>query len=372
MEKKILDQETRDRISFITFIILEFARAYKMNRQEAYRYLKKYGGLDYLFKHWWALHTDNPFLSKINMMTKIILFLTLLIFIGNRTFAQNRLENLSGKYSFYHSTNDYNEDYEMLRTTNEDGSISIRRGNPLPDDGCCTHKIELELKPDFSFYLIRYNDQGDYNTECESYGTYVIKGDTLTLFSPILPKIKKLEKVHEKIPRNLFKISFKNDGWTMGYLYKFLNNYKFYSLNEEYEKTEIKPQFTIPNKEKVDSTRGYDYFSDGTSASEIIGFSPSDVKVISFIFKRQDIATHLLVNQGYLINMSDYKYNNYFVGYQKNIKEDDFKRRYFCDYSDFSLIINDSILISIFQTSDEDGRQFYYEFIKQTQGENNK
>jgi hypothetical protein len=32
-----------------------------MNRQEAYRYLKKYGGLDYLFEHWWALHTDNPF-----------------------------------------------------------------------------------------------------------------------------------------------------------------------------------------------------------------------------------------------------------------------------------------------------------------------
>jgi hypothetical protein len=32
-----------------------------MNRQEAYRYLKKYGGLDFLFEHWWALHTDNPF-----------------------------------------------------------------------------------------------------------------------------------------------------------------------------------------------------------------------------------------------------------------------------------------------------------------------
>jgi hypothetical protein len=23
-------------------------------------YLEKYGGLDYLFENWWALHTDNP------------------------------------------------------------------------------------------------------------------------------------------------------------------------------------------------------------------------------------------------------------------------------------------------------------------------
>jgi hypothetical protein len=61
MESRILDKETRDRISFITFIIPEFARSYKMNIREAYLYLKKYGGLDFLYRHWWALHTDNPF-----------------------------------------------------------------------------------------------------------------------------------------------------------------------------------------------------------------------------------------------------------------------------------------------------------------------
>ncbi|MDR1372722.1 MAG: DUF3791 domain-containing protein [Dysgonamonadaceae bacterium] len=33
-----------------------------MNFQKAYYYLKQYGGLDYLHKHWWALHTDNPLL----------------------------------------------------------------------------------------------------------------------------------------------------------------------------------------------------------------------------------------------------------------------------------------------------------------------
>ena len=61
METQVLDKEKSDKISFVTFIITEFALAYKMETQEAYRYLKKYGGLDYLSEHWWALHTDNKF-----------------------------------------------------------------------------------------------------------------------------------------------------------------------------------------------------------------------------------------------------------------------------------------------------------------------
>jgi hypothetical protein len=56
-----LNEETSNKITFVTFIIEKFASTYKMNRQKAYFYLKKYGGIDYLFKHWWALHTDNPF-----------------------------------------------------------------------------------------------------------------------------------------------------------------------------------------------------------------------------------------------------------------------------------------------------------------------
>jgi hypothetical protein len=54
-----LDKETSDKVSFITFIIPAFAEAYKMNVRDAYLYLKKYGGWDFLNKHWWALHTDN-------------------------------------------------------------------------------------------------------------------------------------------------------------------------------------------------------------------------------------------------------------------------------------------------------------------------
>jgi hypothetical protein len=61
METRTQDKEARTKLRFATFIIPESADAYKMDRQEAYRYLKKYGGLDYLFEHWWALHTDNPF-----------------------------------------------------------------------------------------------------------------------------------------------------------------------------------------------------------------------------------------------------------------------------------------------------------------------
>ncbi|GHT46683.1 hypothetical protein AGMMS49965_24400 [Bacteroidia bacterium] len=61
MDTNTLDKDTRSKLRFATFIIPKFADAYKMDRQEAYRYLKKYGGLDYLYECWWALHTDNPF-----------------------------------------------------------------------------------------------------------------------------------------------------------------------------------------------------------------------------------------------------------------------------------------------------------------------
>lgn len=59
--EKALDKETSDKVNFMAFIIPEFAKSYKMGFQDAYRYLKKYGGMDYLNQCWWALHTDNPF-----------------------------------------------------------------------------------------------------------------------------------------------------------------------------------------------------------------------------------------------------------------------------------------------------------------------
>ncbi len=61
MEEKIIDKATSDKISFMTYIVPEFAAAYKMKIQDAYFYLKKFGGWDFLNRHWAALHTVNSF-----------------------------------------------------------------------------------------------------------------------------------------------------------------------------------------------------------------------------------------------------------------------------------------------------------------------
>ena len=61
MEKKVINKATSDKISFMTYIVPAFADAYKMNVKEAWLYLKKYGGWDFLKEHWWALHTDSTF-----------------------------------------------------------------------------------------------------------------------------------------------------------------------------------------------------------------------------------------------------------------------------------------------------------------------
>ena len=64
LQQKIeLDEETQNKVRFITFTITMFARAYKMNKQQAYLYLEKYHGLDYLFRHWWTLHTEDTYWS---------------------------------------------------------------------------------------------------------------------------------------------------------------------------------------------------------------------------------------------------------------------------------------------------------------------
>ena len=59
MDTNTLDKQTSDKVAFISYIIPTFAETYKMPIPKAYQYLKKYGGIDFLHKHWWALHTDN-------------------------------------------------------------------------------------------------------------------------------------------------------------------------------------------------------------------------------------------------------------------------------------------------------------------------
>jgi hypothetical protein len=60
-QKRKLDRETENKVLFMAFIITKFARAYKMSNPNAYLYLKKYGGIDYINECWWALHIDNPY-----------------------------------------------------------------------------------------------------------------------------------------------------------------------------------------------------------------------------------------------------------------------------------------------------------------------
>ena len=66
-QKIELDRETQNKMGFMAYIINKFATTYKMNRQKAYLYLKKYGGLEFLNEHWWALHTDNSMWSVRDM-----------------------------------------------------------------------------------------------------------------------------------------------------------------------------------------------------------------------------------------------------------------------------------------------------------------
>ncbi len=58
-EPRVLDRETKDKVVFMTFIIQKFAMAFKMRGPNAYLFLKKYGGLDYLSEFWWTLHTED-------------------------------------------------------------------------------------------------------------------------------------------------------------------------------------------------------------------------------------------------------------------------------------------------------------------------
>jgi len=57
--KTLPEKDKKERMSYTSFMINEFTEAYKMNKPKGFVYLEKYGGLDYIRRHWWALHTDN-------------------------------------------------------------------------------------------------------------------------------------------------------------------------------------------------------------------------------------------------------------------------------------------------------------------------
>jgi hypothetical protein len=54
-----VDDETRNKIRYLNFIIFSFARGFKMLVPEAFQYLDKYGGLDFLNDHYEYEHTQS-------------------------------------------------------------------------------------------------------------------------------------------------------------------------------------------------------------------------------------------------------------------------------------------------------------------------
>jgi len=57
--KRELDEETKARVAYINWIIHGFARGFKRPLPEAYKYLKEFGGIDFLFRHYEIEHTES-------------------------------------------------------------------------------------------------------------------------------------------------------------------------------------------------------------------------------------------------------------------------------------------------------------------------
>jgi hypothetical protein len=55
-----LDHETKGWIRNTNYLIIQFSYDFKIPVLTAFEYLETYGGLDFLYKHYGALHTDNP------------------------------------------------------------------------------------------------------------------------------------------------------------------------------------------------------------------------------------------------------------------------------------------------------------------------
>ncbi len=65
-----MNRENRNRISYIVYLISEFADTYKIRHSEAYVYLKRFKGLAYINSVYDYLHTQ-PFADVVEMLTTI-------------------------------------------------------------------------------------------------------------------------------------------------------------------------------------------------------------------------------------------------------------------------------------------------------------
>jgi hypothetical protein len=246
------------------------------------------------------------------------------------------------------------------------GKYEFFEENLIGFDDCCRLKWNLILNSDSTFRLDFKSDQGDYLDYTYSFGDYRIKNNTLCLFSKAPKEFDILESM-EDFPDSLFMISFKNEGWTMGYLYNQLNNRKFYLLDKNYEASSIEPIYTVPNKTKVDSTKGYDNIA--------VGFKPTDFKLISYVFKRPMIEEYLLceikevnnvIVSSILINLKDFPHNNYLVGHQDNVDRNRYESKEFVDVSAYRFKIKRGQLISTTKFYNGVGKLKYVKLKKTT------
>jgi hypothetical protein len=234
-------------------------------------------------------------------------------------------------------------------------------------DGCCGERWILKLNINSTFELDAFFDQGDHNSTNISIGNYVIHGDTLIFYSPLPVNIGKLVKVKEKLPKSKFKISFDTSQLNSGQIGQLIDSYQFYSLDRNFNKTKMNWIYTMPDKK----------------ALNINGYKNTDT--VSFVFNRKEIDDYLLclkeckydyygeiipVSFGSsMLKMSDYKFNNYFVGYE-NVPDsiDTSLHKYFMDVSTFSLIIKVNELVSVYKHINQVG-EFKYRYFKRIKNE---
>jgi len=59
MKERKFNRETENRLNYLNFIIIRFARGFKMLIPNAFRYLDKYGGLHFLYNNYEYEHTQS-------------------------------------------------------------------------------------------------------------------------------------------------------------------------------------------------------------------------------------------------------------------------------------------------------------------------
>jgi hypothetical protein len=285
-------------------------------------------------------------------VTNIISLVFLLSVSGN---CQNIPSNkgVSGTYKYESITTVPIIVMETEYNDSTDTEIEV----PVQSEDEYKDRLILTLNADSTFELKSKSSGGGVNALETSYGTYVVRQDSLFLLSPLPVKTGKLWKVNKPIPKTWFKITFKGgfDG-KKSQILDFVRNCEFYSLNRKFEKTKLSWSYTIPDTLKLADS------------------SQRTMDTVSFVFKRSDIGAYFLsysqtkdsvMCNSLLLKMADYKQNNCFVGYEK--ATEDYlgsHYEYFFDVSTFVLLIRPDELISINKNINEVGKPVNFRFKK--------